>query len=72
MGSVELLLDGNIYSDVQKRLEKLNGNIKCRLDNIHPWVLQNMAKATNFPLEKIFKEALRDRVIVFLRIFIIL
>ena len=44
--------------DVQKRLEKLNVNKTCGPDNIHPRVLQETARATSVPLEKIFKLSL--------------
>ena len=44
--------------DVQKRLEKLNVNKSCGPDNMHPRVLQETAKASSIPLEKIFKLSL--------------
>merc|ERR1712128_258535 len=44
--------------EIQKRLEKLNVNKTCGPDNIHPRVLQETARATSVPLEKIFKLSL--------------
>ena len=44
--------------DVQGRLEKLKVNKSCGPDNIHPRMLQETARASSIPLEKIFNLSL--------------